>query len=87
MLDPKDGGRRCWTIKYADSRNFHLDILPAIPDSSVQFDYLKYRNNIDNQKILITDNTNSNYELITTNWNKSNPQGYANWFQLKWKKK
>lgn len=32
MLDPKDGGRRCWTLKYADGSNFHMDILPAIPD-------------------------------------------------------
>lgn len=81
ILDPKDGGRRCWTLKYADSRNFHLDILPAIPDSSIQFDYSKYRNNIDNQRILITDTTNEDYELISKDWNKSNPQGYANWFQ------
>ena len=81
MLDPKDGGRRCWTLKYADSRNFHIDILPAIPDGSIQFDYSTYRNNIDNQKILITDNTNANYELISKDWNKSNPQGYVSWFQ------
>ena len=32
MLDPRDGGRRCWTIKYADASKFHLDVLPAIPD-------------------------------------------------------
>jgi len=30
---------------------------------------------------LITDNTNENYELISRNWNKSNPQGYVTWFQ------
>lgn len=81
MLDPKDGGRRCWTLKYADSRNFHIDILPAIPDGSIQFNDSTFRNNIDNQKILITDNTNVNYESISKDWNKSNPQGYVNWFQ------
>lgn len=81
MLDPKDGGRRCWTLKYADSRNFHIDILPAIPDESIQFDYSTYKNNIDKQKILITDNTNANYEIISRDWNKSNPQGYVVWFQ------
>jgi hypothetical protein len=32
MLDPRDGGRRCWTLKYADKSRFHLDILPAVPD-------------------------------------------------------
>ena len=30
MLDEE--GRRCWTLHYADSAQFHLDILPAIPD-------------------------------------------------------
>lgn len=29
MLD--DEGKRCWTLNYADSLNFHMDILPAIP--------------------------------------------------------
>lgn len=87
MLDPKDGGRRCWTLKYADSRNFHIDILPAIPDGSIQFDYSTYRNNIDNQKILITDNTSANYGLISKDWNKSNPQGYVSWFQQEMEEK
>ncbi len=25
-------GKRCWTLQYADSARFHMDILPAIPD-------------------------------------------------------
>ena len=40
MLDPKDGGRRCWTLKYSDSRNFHIDILPAIPSNTISFNTL-----------------------------------------------
>lgn len=24
-------GRRCWTLQYSESLNFHMDILPAIP--------------------------------------------------------
>ena len=32
MIEPRDGGRRCWTIRYADASKFHLDVLPAIPD-------------------------------------------------------
>lgn len=87
MLDPKEGGRRCWTLKYADSRNFHIDILPAIPDNSAQFNYSTFRHNIDNQKILLTDNTNANYESISRDWNKSNPQGYVNWFQREMEEK
>lgn len=30
MLNPE--GKRCWTLQYADSLNFHMDILPSIPD-------------------------------------------------------
>lgn len=32
MIDPPEGSRRCWTIRYADASRFHLDVLPAIPD-------------------------------------------------------
>lgn len=28
---PEDN-RRCWTLLYADTEQFHMDILPAIPD-------------------------------------------------------
>lgn len=30
MLQPE--GKRCWTLEYAESLNFHMDILPAIPN-------------------------------------------------------
>ena len=77
MLDPKEGGRRCWTLKYSDSSKFHLDILPAIPD-----DMFIYGQQQDNpyvkHSICITDNKTwhlSNY------WPKSNPKGYAEWFK------
>lgn len=31
MLSPPEGGRRCWTLRYADERQFHVDVLPAVP--------------------------------------------------------
>ena len=30
ILQPE--GKRCWTLEYAESLNFHMDILPAIPN-------------------------------------------------------
>ena len=30
MLQPE--GKRCWTLEYAESLNFHMDLLPAIPN-------------------------------------------------------
>lgn len=81
MLD--DEGRRCWTLKYADSAKFHLDILPAIPNN----DYtaiLKQQGlsqRWDNTNIAITDKTLPNYDEIDLNWPRSNPKGYAAWFR------
>jgi len=73
MLDPRDGGRRCWTLKYADSSKFHLDILPAIPD-----DTQKVINDTTKHAICITDKEQW-HNLI--DWPKSNPQGYVEWFK------
>ncbi len=72
---------RCWTLDYQDSPKFHMDILPAIPDSfgwltesKVQFEYAK-------TAICITDKNSSTFSILNTNWLKSNPIGYANWFR------
>ena len=32
MNNPAEEGRRCWTLNYADGAQFHLDVLPALPD-------------------------------------------------------
>jgi len=86
MLDKE--GRRCWTLLYADSANYHMDILPslvchgystilekALSDSlqSVNYNSLAIR---------ITDKKQLNYymDTIAENWMKSNPFGYGGWF-------
>ena len=86
MLD--DEGRRCWTLNYADSFNYHMDILPAIVSSGYKLVLEKAFSMHDIQDInataiRITDNQNENYytDTNTENWNKSNPFGYAVWFQ------
>lgn len=61
-------GKRCWTISYVDKHNFHVDILPAIPNNSTE-------------EIAITDKNNDEYYDITGNWEISNPKEYYNWFQ------
>ena len=69
--------RRCWRLNYAESSRFHLDIVPAIPDEygwlialGVQPEWAKHA-------VCITDNKYWNY---TTDWPKSNPEGFALWF-------
>jgi len=64
-------GRRCWTLQYADSTRFHMDILPAIPDENKEFEI---DSDLKNTAILITDK-----KLF--NWQRSNPIGYAEWFK------
>lgn len=87
MLEPKEGGRRCWTLKYADYRNFHIDILPAIPCNTVFFNNSIYKNEIEKYAIYITDKTKDDYAFLSSNWLKSNPQGYVNWFLQEMKNK
>lgn len=79
-------GKRCWTIEYADSSQFHMDILPAIPDKNHFIKMLEARNVYDRNNpyvkyaIAITDNTTYNYAYIDDNWLTSNPKGYYKWF-------
>jgi len=78
MLDPKDGGRRCWTIKYADSSKFHLDVLPAIPDDYGWLMALGVPEEQARGAICITDRETWDTDI---DWPCSNPKGYVQWFK------
>lgn len=78
MLDPIEGGRRCWTIKYADASKFHLDILPAIPDDPTWLTDLGVPREWAKHVICITDRETWEAD---TEWPRSNPKGYAEWFK------
>ena len=85
MKSPVKEGRRCWTLNYADGAQFHMDILPAIPDTE------SFKQLLESQgyplstwadfAIAITDNTLPNYGYINADWPRSNPKGYAAWFR------
>ncbi|WP_395090796.1 cyclic GMP-AMP synthase DncV-like nucleotidyltransferase [Armatimonas sp.] len=77
MLNPVTGGRRCWTLKYAQGTRFHLDILPAIPDPELASVYLGTPLRLAETAILITDCTTWHKQ---DDWPKSNPEGYVRWF-------
>lgn len=86
MLNKKEG-KRCWRIDYAEDTKFHLDILPAIVSQDhftlMEKQYVNLsQTDLDNLAVRITDNTLDNYhhDRITQNWLKSNPFGYAAWF-------
>jgi hypothetical protein len=69
-----DEGNRCWTLKYADSARFHMDILPAIPDHDINGIAQMIGSNLAASAILITDKN-------LRQWQCSNPVGYAEWFK------
>jgi hypothetical protein len=78
MVDPQDGGRRCWTIKYADASKFHLDVLPAIPDDCGWLIAQGVPAEWAVAAICITDRKTWNTNL---DWPRSNPRGYSAWFK------
>ena len=86
MLDEE--GRRCWTLRYADSSNYHMDILPSLVCSDYSTILEKalsdslQSTNYDSLAIRITDKKQPNYytDAVAENWMKSNPFGYGSWF-------
>lgn len=60
-------GRRCWTLEY---QGLHVDVLPALPEDPER----DYDGSVKATEVIIADR-----KLF--NWQPSNPQGYASWFQ------
>lgn len=83
MLQPE--GRRCWTLQYCDTLNFHMDILPSIPfreeyyrtDSRLNEAYCS----ISVRKDLALLATDKNKETLGYKYIPTNPRGYAEWFK------
>jgi hypothetical protein len=82
--------RRCWRIVYQDSIDFHMDVVPGIlieDTSSLRESMIK--SNISAETASewatlaynITDNKRPDYSVITLDWNITNPEGYAKWFE------
>ncbi|MFM5163535.1 nucleotidyltransferase [Aeromonas rivipollensis] len=79
-------GRRCWVLAYADGAQFHMDIVPAIPNAQQQRSMLESRGfdvKWSETAIAITDIHSSVYENVADDWPRSNPKGYAEWFKLR----
>lgn len=94
IKENKEEKRRCWRINYQDNVGFHMDIVPGIPlqDKQLFIESMKrygmderYLNKLVDMAYNITDNKSNNYEQISANWNISNPEGYAKWFEEKMK--
>ena len=77
-------GRRCWRLEYSDGAQFHMDIVPCIPNVEAQRLLLESRGldaRFADTAIAITDNEVPEFYEITEDWPRSNPRGYAEWFK------
>lgn len=84
MTKPLHEGRRCWTLNYADGAQFHMDVVPAVPNGD-DVRILLEQKHMDARwaatAIAITDNERLDYALMTSDWPRSNPKGYLQWFK------
>ncbi|MDE0088139.1 MAG: nucleotidyltransferase [Candidatus Poribacteria bacterium] len=85
MYSRPEESKHCWTLNYADGAQFHINILPTIPDAE-SFKQLieSYRYVLPNgadSTVAITDNTLSSYSKVSPDWPHSNPKGYTEWFR------
>lgn len=87
MDDPKLSDR-CWTLNYADEVQFHMDVLPCVPDGTRQRQLREQRAiavDFVEQSVAITDTQHHNYAIRSEDWPVSNPNGYAEWFYQRMK--
>jgi hypothetical protein len=86
MIEKREGGKRCWTLLYREGTEsrYHMDILPAVVADDYgellkAFDYKDYGQ----LAIHITDKMLWSYAVSTNHddWPRSNPFGYAKWFE------
>lgn len=85
---PVEEKRRCWRLDYADDVKFHMDILPAVPDPAFQLHLrliMEVREDLASGGVAITDTDHPGYMEVQEDWPKSNPKGYAKWFEAKMK--
>jgi hypothetical protein len=88
----KEEKHRCWRLEYADGLNFHMDIVPCIPAKETNRQTLfkamesyglrrELAADVSALAVSITDDRHPNYSRISEDWQISNPEGYAQWFE------
>ncbi|MBS4025045.1 MAG: nucleotidyltransferase [Clostridia bacterium] len=83
---------RCWCLEYQDELCFHIDIVPCIPEDEKKRSLIlesmrksgteEFVASFASQTtVSITDDRHEGYKHICSDWNISNPEGYAKWFE------
>ncbi|GFO57347.1 hypothetical protein GMSM_43540 [Geomonas sp. Red276] len=89
---PLEEKHRCWRLEYQDHLDFHMDIVPCIPADDARrgmlFESLRkswhddiLAESVAHLTVSITDDRHPRYRNICEDWNISNPEGYAKWFE------
>ena len=89
---PVEEKHRCWRLEYADHLSFHIDIVPCIPEDTSRQRLLTesmvaagqnrvLSENVTHYAVSITDDRHPQYRQLSNDWNISNPEGYAKWFE------
>ncbi len=81
ITKPIQEGRRCWTLSYADGAQFHMDVLPSVPNGAEQralLEHAQFDPKWADTAIAITDRNLPTYTSLVSDWPRSNPKGYAN---------
>jgi hypothetical protein len=89
---PQKEKHRCWRLDYQDDLSFHLDIVPCIPADNMKQTFIResmrkagsnesLAGTVSQFTVSITDDRHPEYKAICDDWNISNPEGYARWFE------
>jgi len=92
VSEPLEEKHRCWRLNYQDELSFHIDVVPAIPQTGQVQSQLQElmvtsgASEIDalnraGTAIAITDDRHPRYQSVTDDWHTSNPEGFARWFE------
>lgn len=82
QMEAPEPSNRVWTLNYAEEAQFHMDLLPCVPDdarrllASIAGDQALLQSSVG-----ITDQEHPNYRVRSRDWPVSNPKGYAVWFE------
>ena len=94
--DEKEEKHRCWRLLYKDDIKFHMDIVPCIPEEEQRRQNIRaamtkqgseelLAETVSAFTVAITDNRHPQYRSLADEWNISNPEGYARWFEFRMK--
>lgn len=87
--DPAEEKNRCWRLNYADDVKFHMDILPSVPENPnfiALLQELGVPYELAKLSVAITDKQHPKYAVIDPDWPRSNPRGFAGWFEGRMRK-